>query len=137
MTLVRIQEAARLDGYRVRLRLTDGRVIERDLAEHLTGPVFADIRSIPERFQEFRVEAGTLVWPGGADLCPDVLIWAACRRRPLSPTQRRADTRPSGQRYSPFRQSRGSEATKRQRLSDRGCIARPRTPKEVIKTSTQ
>jgi len=39
------------------------------------GPVFADIRSGPERFRGFRVEAGTLVWPGGADLCPDVLIW--------------------------------------------------------------
>jgi hypothetical protein len=75
MNLVRIQEAAPLDGYRVRLKLTDGRVIERDLAVHLTGPVFADIRSNPERFREFRVEAGTLVWPGGADLCPDVLIW--------------------------------------------------------------
>jgi hypothetical protein len=22
-----------------------------------------------------RVEAGTLVWPNGADLCSDVLIW--------------------------------------------------------------
>ncbi len=75
MTLVRIQEATPLDGYRVRLRLTDGRVIERDLVEYLTGPVFAAIRSSPERFREFRVEAGTLVWPGGADLCPDVLIW--------------------------------------------------------------
>ena len=75
MTLVRIQEAAPLDGYRVRLRLTDGRVIERDLADHLTGPAFADIRSSPKRFREFRVEAGTLVWPCGADLCPDVLIW--------------------------------------------------------------
>ena len=75
MTLVRIQETAPLDGYRVRLRLTDGRVIERDLAEYLTGPVFADVRTSPERFREFRVEAGTLVWPDGADLCPDVLIW--------------------------------------------------------------
>jgi hypothetical protein len=74
MDLVRIQEAAPLDGYRVRRKLTDGRVIERDLAEHLMGPVFADIRSSPERFREFRVEAGTLVWPDGADLCPDVLI---------------------------------------------------------------
>jgi hypothetical protein len=75
MNLVRIRDAAALDGYRVRLKLTDGRVIERDLAEYLTGPVFADIRSGPERFREFRVEAGTLVWPGGADLCPDLLIW--------------------------------------------------------------
>ena len=76
MNLVRIQEAAPLDGYRVRLKLTDGRVIERDLAEYLTGPVFADVRSTPERFREFRAEVGTLVWPDGADLCPDVLIWA-------------------------------------------------------------
>jgi hypothetical protein len=75
MNLVRIQEAAPLDGHRVRLKLTNGRAIERDLAEHLTGPVFADIRSGSERFREFRVEAGTLVWPGGADLWPDVLIW--------------------------------------------------------------
>jgi hypothetical protein len=75
MNLVRIQEATPLDGYRVRLKLTDGRVIERDLAEHLTGPVLADIRSSPERFRQFRVEAGALVWPGGADLCPDELIW--------------------------------------------------------------
>ena len=75
MNLVRIQEAAPLDGHRVRLKLTNGRAIERDLAEYLTGPVFADIRSSPERFRELRVEAGTLVWPGGADLCPDVLIW--------------------------------------------------------------
>jgi hypothetical protein len=75
MNLVRIQEAAPLGGCRVRLKLTDGRVIERDLAGHFTGPVFADIRSTPERFRDFRVEAGTLVWPGGVDLCPDVLIW--------------------------------------------------------------
>jgi hypothetical protein len=86
MTLVRIQEAAPLDGYRVRLKLTDGRVSERDLAGHLTGPVFAEIRGSPERFRQFRVEAGTLVWPGGADLCPDVLIWGG-----LPPTKAGSD----------------------------------------------
>jgi hypothetical protein len=75
MTLVRIQDAAPLEGFRVRLKLTDGRIVERDLEELLTGPVFAGLRGNPERFREFRVEGGTLVWPGGADLCPDVLIW--------------------------------------------------------------
>ncbi len=75
MTLVRIQNAAPLEDFRVRLKLTDGRVVERDLEGLLTGPVFAGIRSNPERFREFRVDGGTLVWPGGADLCPDVLIW--------------------------------------------------------------
>jgi len=38
-------------------------------------PVFSEIRSDQARFREMRVEAGTLVWPNGADLCPDVLIW--------------------------------------------------------------
>ena len=75
MNLVRIEEAAPLEGFRVRLKLTDGRSVERDLEELLTGPVFAGIRGNPERFRELRVDGGTLVWPDGADLCPDVLIW--------------------------------------------------------------
>lgn len=64
-----------MDGYRVQLTLTDGRVIERDLEPMLAGPVFNAIRHDPARFREMRVEGGTLVWPNGADLCPDVLIW--------------------------------------------------------------
>lgn len=75
MKLVRIREARPLARYRVQLTLTDGRVIERDLEHLLVGPVFDEIRSDPARFKEMRVEGGTLVWPTGADLCPDVLIW--------------------------------------------------------------
>jgi hypothetical protein len=75
MKLLRICEAKPLDGHRVQLTLTNGRVIERDLAPLLAGPVFAEIRSDQARFREMRVEGGTIVWPNGADLCPDVLIW--------------------------------------------------------------
>lgn len=75
MSLVRIQDAILLDDHRVRLKLTDGRVIDRDLKPLLTGPVFEEIRWNPERFRELRVESGSLVWANGADLCPDVLIW--------------------------------------------------------------
>jgi hypothetical protein len=75
MRLVRIREAKPLDNYRVLLTLTDGRVVERDLGPLLVGPVFAEIRNDHARFRELRVEGGTLVWPAGADLCPDVLIW--------------------------------------------------------------
>ena len=75
MKLVRIGEAKPLGGYRVQLTLTGGRVIERDLEHLLVGPVFDEIRRDPARFNEMRVEGGTLVWPSGADLCPDVLIW--------------------------------------------------------------
>jgi hypothetical protein len=75
MRLVRIREAKPLGDYRVRLTLTDGRVVERDLGPLLAGPVFAGIRNDEARFRDMRVEGGTLVWPDGADLCPDVPIW--------------------------------------------------------------
>ena len=75
MKLVRIREVKPLDDYRVQLTLTDGRVVERELRPLLVGPVFAEISNDPAQFREMRVEGGTLVWPAGADLCPDVLIW--------------------------------------------------------------
>ena len=75
MKLVRIRAAKLLGNHHVQLTLTDGRVVERDLAPMLVGPVFSEIRNDEVRFREFRVEGGTLVWPNGADLCPDVLIW--------------------------------------------------------------
>jgi Protein of unknown function (DUF2442) len=75
MKLVRIREAKQLGRYRVQLTLTDGRIVERDLEPLMAGPIFADLRNDVTRFGEMRVEDGTLVWPNGADLCPDVLIW--------------------------------------------------------------
>jgi len=75
MRLVRIREVKPLDNYRMQLTLTDGRVVERDLEPMLVGPVLAEIRKDEARFREVCVQGGTLVWPTGADLCPDVLIW--------------------------------------------------------------
>jgi hypothetical protein len=59
----------------VRLRFADGVEKAIDLAPYLHGPIFAEIRSDPARFAEVRVDpdAGTIVWPNGADLAPDVL----------------------------------------------------------------
>ena len=73
MRLLRIDRAEALSGLRLRLTLTDGSVIERDIAPLLNGPVFERIRSDPTEFARVRVEGGTVVWPNGADLCPDVL----------------------------------------------------------------
>ena len=75
MKLVRIREVKPLEGHNVQLTLTDGQVIERDLGPMLNGPVFDEIRDDLRRFCQLRLEGGTLVWPNGADLCPDVLIW--------------------------------------------------------------
>jgi hypothetical protein len=70
-----IVEARPLGGYRLYLRYADGATGELDLAPLLqfTG-VFEPLRD-PEFFAQVRVnpDIGTVVWPNGADLCPDVL----------------------------------------------------------------
>jgi len=75
MGLVRISSVTPLDGFHLRLVLTDGSVIERDVEPLLVGPVFAALRDHPDVFRAATVAGGTVVWPNGADLCPDVLIW--------------------------------------------------------------
>jgi hypothetical protein len=73
--MVRIRTVEALPGHRLRLGRTDGRTIERDLSGRLFGPVFAEIREDPALFSLVRVDYGTVVWPNGADLDPDMLIW--------------------------------------------------------------
>jgi len=75
MSFIRIREVVPLEGFRVRLTLTDGNSVERDLSRLLAGPIFDPISRDESLFREVRVEQGALVWPNGADLCPDVVIW--------------------------------------------------------------
>ena len=90
MSLVRIREVTPLGGFRLLLKLTDGRVVERDVAALLAGPVFEPMRTDLRRFREVRVEAGALVWPNGADLCPDVVIWGGPPPEPANQAGREA-----------------------------------------------
>jgi len=67
----------RLVGERfVTLGLTDGTFRVVDLTPLMRGPVFEPLLRDPARFREVRVDPvlGTLVWPDGADLDPDVLL---------------------------------------------------------------
>ncbi len=66
-----------LGGYRLRLAFADGTVGVVDLASKFDGPVgpmFEPLRD-PLEFARVRVdpELGTITWPNGADLAPDVL----------------------------------------------------------------
>ncbi len=83
MSLLRIVSVAPLDGRRVRLGLTDGSTRDVDLAPLLRGPVFDRIVREDAVFRQVVVDPdlGTIVWPNGADLCPDVLIHG---RRPAA-----------------------------------------------------
>ena len=64
-----------LHDHVVRLRFADDTVKTIDLDPYLHGPVFVAIRSDPAVFAAVQVDpdAGTIVWPNGADLAPDVL----------------------------------------------------------------
>ncbi len=73
--MVRIREVEPLSGFRVRLGFTDGTAGEVDLTPYLRGPVFEPLLRDPAVFRALRVDPtlGTIVWPNGADLDPDVL----------------------------------------------------------------
>ena len=73
--MVRVRSVEPLDGFRVRLGFTDGSSREIDLEPYLHGPVFEPIRQDTKMFREVSVDprAGTIVWPNGADIDPDVL----------------------------------------------------------------
>jgi hypothetical protein len=84
--MIRVRNAVPTGGFGVRLTLTDGRVVERSLDAVLWGPVFDLVRRDPATFAALTVEAGTVTWPGGADIDPDVLIWGG--PAPSDPTAR-------------------------------------------------
>ena len=76
-----ITDARILDGYRVELSFSDGVRGIVDLANRIVGRggVFGPLE-VPEFFRQLSVdhELGTIVWPNGADICPDLLYaWAA------------------------------------------------------------
>jgi hypothetical protein len=72
----RIAEVRYLKDYELEISFSDGTVANLDLHERITrrGGVFEPLHNV-EFFARVSVdrEAGTLVWPNGVDLCPDVL----------------------------------------------------------------
>jgi hypothetical protein len=81
-----LTEATPLEGCLVRVRFQDGTAAEVDLSYLLDyGGVFEPLRD-PAFFAELRADpqAGTIVWPNGADLAPETLYAHARRRAPAS-----------------------------------------------------
>jgi hypothetical protein len=72
--LPRVVAAEPLEGSRLRLTFTDVLVREVDLSGELWGPMAEPLQE-PDYFRRVRVdpELGTVVWPNGFDLDPDVL----------------------------------------------------------------
>ncbi len=77
--LVRVTGVEVVDGFVVRLCFDDGTEREVDLEGLLWGPMFEPLKEDPRLFRRVRVDenAGTIVWPNGADLDPVVLHGSA------------------------------------------------------------
>jgi hypothetical protein len=75
MRPLRVCEIEVIEGYCLRLTLTDGSVVERDVSDLLDGPIFEPLRESRAAFAQARPGLGTVVWPNGADIDPDTLIW--------------------------------------------------------------
>ena len=70
-----IRSVTPLEGFVLRLDFDDGTTRKVALEDELWGPMFEPLRQDPGLFRQVRVdgEPGTIVWPNGADMDPDVL----------------------------------------------------------------
>jgi hypothetical protein len=75
--MIRVRSVTPLDDFQVRLGFTDGSEKTIDLAPYLRGPIFEPLCADPDLFRAVQVDEqlGTIVWPNGADIDPDVLYW--------------------------------------------------------------
>lgn len=99
--LVRVRSVEVLGGFEVRLGFTDETQRVIDLTPYLHGPIFEPIRTDPNMFAAVSVDRrmGTVVWPNGADIDPDVLYhgrtpaWMEedCKNDELDPVWHQAD----------------------------------------------
>ena len=64
----------------VRFRLSDGRDIDRDFSL-IEGGVFTATWADPRKFAKVFVAGGDPSWPGGLDVCPDVVLRGGLKGR--------------------------------------------------------
>ena len=73
--MVRVTSVEVSEGFELLLGFSNGERKVIDVEWLLHGPIFDPIREDPDFFRTVRVdeECGTIVWPNGADIDPDVL----------------------------------------------------------------
>ena len=75
--MLEIRSVQPLDGFWLRLILSNGDVVERDVQDLLRGGVFEPVRQRRDVFEAAFVAGGTVAWPGEVDIAPETLIWDA------------------------------------------------------------
>ena len=72
---VRVCTVRPLQGFKALVTFDNESQREIDLEPYLHGPVFEPIRNEPAMFRSMKIEGGTIAWPNGADIDPDVLYY--------------------------------------------------------------
>jgi len=72
---VRVCSVTPLAGCKALVAFDNNTQREIDLKPYLHGPVFEPIRNEPAVFRSMKIEGGTIGWPNGADIDPDVLYY--------------------------------------------------------------
>ena len=80
MILIKVIEAEYLNGYRLKLKFSDGSSGIVDLQKEIWGPVFEPLKDI-ETFKKFQLDTWTVCWPNGADFAPEFLYELAIKSR--------------------------------------------------------
>ena len=73
--LVRVQAVEPKDEFDVLVQFTDGSQKQMNLEPYLHGTIFEPIRNNVSEFHAMFVDEGTIAWPNGADIDPDVLYY--------------------------------------------------------------
>lgn len=73
--LIRVRRVEFVEGQTVQIEFEDSTVRLLDLAPLMRGAIFDELLQNPELFNQIAVDHGTLAWPNGADIDPDVLYY--------------------------------------------------------------
>ena len=73
--LVRVRAVEPKEKFTVFVQFTDGLQKHINLEPYLHGPIFELIRNNVSGFHAMFVDEGTIVWPNGADIDPEVLYY--------------------------------------------------------------
>ncbi len=72
---VRVRAVSPLGDWKAMVEFDNGTRREIDLEPYLHGPIFQPIRDNTAMFRSMKIEGGTIAWPNGADIDPDVLYY--------------------------------------------------------------
>lgn len=77
--MVRVDRVTPVEGFQLRVGFNDGTERLIDVEPFLRGPIFQRVRDDRDFFEAVEVDRGlgTIVWPNGADIDPDVLYGIA------------------------------------------------------------